>query len=117
MVNVQKGFLFVPLALFNSCLSCRKACDRHAVRRAGHIRKPDLVAELDGRRIAAMLAADTAVHFGTNTSSLVNCHFHELSYTRRIKSCERIALVNLVRVVAGKELAGVVAGEAEGHLR
>ena len=45
--------------MFNSSLSSSQACDRHAEGRAAHVVEAHVVAELDGGRIAAVLAADT----------------------------------------------------------
>ena len=42
-------------------LSGSQAGDRHAEGRAGHVVQADVVAELDARRIAAVLAADAEV--------------------------------------------------------
>lgn len=53
--------LDLRVVLLDSCLSCAEACDRHAEGRAGNIIKADVVAELDGSRVAAVLTADTAV--------------------------------------------------------
>lgn len=92
MRNKKRGRLSLPLfsypqlfaGIFNVSLCCRKACDGHAVRRAGNIRKPDLVAELDRRRIAAVFAANTAVHFGADASSEFYRRIHQLAYADRI---------------------------------
>ena len=53
----------IPMALFLNCrLSRRQPCNRHAERAAGYIVQSDLMAEFYGSRIAAVLAADTAVN-------------------------------------------------------
>mgnify|MGYP005779409487 CR=1 FL=1 len=75
------------------------------------------MAELDGRRIAAVLAADTAAHLGTGLTAELDSHLHELADADRIETGERIGFIDLVRVVCGQELAGIVAREAERHLR
>ena len=59
-------FLLLRLFLFYDALSvkrslCRsQSCDRNAERGAGHVVEPYAVAEFNCRRIAAVLAADTA---------------------------------------------------------
>ena len=116
MEKVQKGLFFVLLALFNSSLSCCEACDRHAEGRAGDVVEADLVAELDGGRIAAVLTADTAVEFGTGRTAELDRHLHQLADAHRVETGEGIGFVDLVRIVCGQELAGVVAREAERHL-
>ena len=75
------------------------------------------MAELDGGRIAAVLAADTAAHARTGRSSQFNSHLHQLANADGIQTREGIGLVDLVRIVCRKELAGIVTGEAERHLR
>lgn len=75
------------------------------------------MAELDGRRIAAVLAADTAVQLGTGLTAQLDRHLHQLTHTDDVKAGKRIGFVDLVRIVCGQELAGVVAREAERHLR
>ncbi len=54
------------LAFLNSSLCSGKACDRNAEGRAGNVVQADLVAELNGNRVAAVLTADTAVDLGTS---------------------------------------------------
>ena len=46
--------------LFKGGLCGGQTGDRDAERRAGHVVQADVVAELDGRRVAAVLAADAA---------------------------------------------------------
>ena len=54
---VTKFILRVLLS--DSCLSCCQTSDRYTERWAGYIVQADLMAELYGRRISAVLAADT----------------------------------------------------------
>ena len=95
----------------------RQTRDRDAVRRAGNIVQTDVVAELDGRRIAAVLAADTEVHGRTGRFTHLDRHIHQFAYADRVEAGERVGFVDLVLVVRGQEFAGVVARESEGHLR
>ena len=95
----------------------RKSCDRDAERRAGDIIQPDIVAELDGRRIAAVFAADAAVQLGTSLTTKLDRHLHQLADADGIETGKRIGLVDLVRIVCGQELAGIVTREPERHLR
>ena len=74
------------------------------------------MAELDGGRIAAVLTADTAVEFGTGRAAELDRHLHQLADAHRVETGEGIGFVDLVRIVCGQELAGVVAREAERHL-
>ena len=74
------------------------------------------MAELDGGRIAAVLTADTAVKFGTGLAAELDRHLHQLADAHRVETGEGIGFVDLVLVVCGQELAGVVTREAERHL-
>ena len=94
-----------------------KSRDRDAERRAGDVVQADVVAELDGGRIAAVLTADTAVKFGTGLTSKLDRHLHQLADADGIETGKRIGLVDLVRIVCGQELAGIVTREPERHLR
>ena len=96
--------------------SC-ETCDGNAVRRAGNIVQADLVAELDGRRIAAVLAADTEVHGRSGRFAHLDRHVHQLAHADLVELRERIGFVDLVLVVRRQELARIVTREAEGHLR
>ena len=96
-----------------SRLGRSEARDRHAVRRAGDVVESDLVAELDGRRIAAVLAADSAVELRAGRLAVRDGHLHELADAGLVELRERIVLVDLLVVVRAEELAGVVAAEAK----
>ena len=75
------------------------------------------MAELDGRRIAAVLAADAAVHGRTGLLAESNRHIHQFADACLVQSRKRIGFVNLVLVVRRQEFARVVTRETEGHLR
>ena len=74
------------------------------------------MAELNGSRVAAVLAANTNVHVGTGLLAQCNCHFHQLANAGLIQLCKGIVLENLCVVVSVQELACIVSGEAVGHL-
>ena len=97
-------------------LSGGEASNRDAVGRAGNVGKTDFVAELYGRGVAAVFAADAAGHARTGLSALLDSHFHQRAHALLVEASERVGLVNLVRVVSAEELACVVAAEAERHL-
>ena len=100
----------------NRCLCCCQSCNRYAERRAGDIVQTYLVAELDGSGIAAVLTADTKVDVRANLAALLCCHSDQLADTVLVKVCEGIGLIDLACIVILQELAGIVTGEAEGHL-
>lgn len=86
--------------LLDSSLCCAEACDRHAEGRAGNIIKADVVAELDGSRVAAVLTADTAVELRVDGLAHSDGHLHELADAVLIKLCERIVLKDLGVIVS-----------------
>ena len=75
------------------------------------------MAELDGRRIAAVFAADAAMHRRTHRFAHLDRHIHQFADADLVEFRKRIGFVDLVRIVRGQEFAGVVTREAEGHLR
>ena len=75
------------------------------------------MAELDGRRIAAVFAADAAVESRPFGFAELNRHLHEFAHALGVELGERVELVNLCGIVRGQELASVVTRETEGHLR
>src|SRR5699024_963595 len=85
-------------------------------RATGNVVQTNLVAELYGRRIAAVLAADTALQIRTGRAAFLDRHLYQLAYAGLIQSREGIGLVDLCLVVSVQELAGIIAGEAECHL-
>ena len=75
------------------------------------------MAKLNRAGVAAVFAADTELDVGTGFSSALHLHFYELAYARPVESGKRVAFKNLLFVIVGQELAGVVARETESHLR
>ena len=59
------------------------------------------MAEFNGRGIAAVLAADTDVHFGTYGFAELDRHLHELAYADLVELCERVVFVDLGIIVRG----------------
>ena len=94
-----------------------QTCNRHAERAAGHVGQADVVAELDGRRIAALLAADAELDVRAGLTAQLARHLDQTAHAGLIELGERIGLVDLAVIVGREELARVVAAEAEGHLR
>ena len=64
-----------------------------------------------------MFAADAAVQLGTSLTTKLDRHLHQLADADGIETSKRIGLVDLVRIVCGQELAGIVTREPERHLR
>ena len=97
-------------------MSSSQTGDRHTEGRAADVVQAHIVAELDGGRITAVLAADAQLDVGASLAAQLGSHLHQLANAVLIQTREGIALEDLVLVVAVEELAGVVAAEAEGHL-
>ena len=74
------------------------------------------MAEFHRGGVAALLAADAQLDVGTGLAAEIRSHLHQAANAHLIELGEGIGLVDLVVVVAGQELAGVVTAEAEGHL-
>ena len=83
--------------MFDSGLGGSQAGDRHAVGGAGHVVQANLVAELHGGGIAAVLAADTQVDVGAGLLAQLGGHGDQLAhavliqvgdvYKRQVKHC------------------------------
>ena len=105
------------MALFaDGSLRSSEAGDGDTERAAGDVVQADVMAELDGGGIAAVLAADTELDVRTGGAAHFGGHLHELADALLVEVGERIGLVDLVVVVGVEELAGIVAAEAERHL-
>ena len=74
------------------------------------------MAEFDGGRISAVLAADAQFKIRTGAAALFRRHADELSHAVLIQLGERIGFINLALIVVNQELARIVTGEAVGHL-
>ena len=66
------------------------------------------MAELNRCRIAAVLAADTAVELRIYRFTELDSHFHELTNTSLIELSERIVLEDFLVVVSAEELTSIV---------
>ena len=75
------------------------------------------MAEFDRGRVAALLAADAELDVRTGLTAQLRRHLDEAADACLIELGERVGFVDLAVVVGRKELARVVTGEAEGHLR
>src|ERR1019366_10002484 len=76
-----------PRLLFLECRlrSCQPG-GQQPEGRAGYVVEPDLVAELDGLWIAAMLAADANLEVGPGVASLGRSHLYQQAHARLIES-------------------------------
>ena len=115
--NQPFSAIFALPRVANVSLCGGKTRDGYAERRTGNVRKSDFVAEFHRRRIAAVFAADPARHSGPRLSAELHRHLHQFANADGIEARKRIGFVNLVCIVRGQEFSGVVAGEAESHLR
>ena len=90
--------------------------DGNAERGAGDVVDADRVEELDGLRIAAVLAADAAHQVVAEGTALVHADLHQLADGLLVDGLERVGIQDLVAEVVTHEGADVVAAEAERHL-
>ena len=75
------------------------------------------MAEFDRGRVAALLAADAELDVRAGLTAQLRRHLDEAADACLIKLGERVGFVDLAVVVGRNELARVVTGEAEAHLR
>src|SRR3954471_7534220 len=70
---------------------CGQSRDRDAEGRAAHVVQADVVAELDGFRVAAVLAADAALEIAAHAAALLDGHADQLADAGRVDALEGIA--------------------------
>src|SRR5690606_17885386 len=109
-------FLLLPVRLGDRRLSRREPRDWHPEGAAAHVVEADLVAEVDARRVAAVLAADAELELAVHRAALLDRHGYELADTGGVERLERVLFENLAREIVGEERVDVVAAEAERHL-
>ena len=97
-------------------LGRREAGDGHAVGRAGDVVKPDLLAEGDRSRVAAMLAANAELDVRTGRPAALRCDAHQLAHAFGIQRDEGILRDELLRHVVVHEIGRVVPADAIGRL-
>src|ERR1019366_5624905 len=98
-------------------LGCCQTGYRHTIGRAGNVVHPDLVAELDGARFAAVLAADPDFEIFAGSAAQLGRHLDELADAFLIEHRERVGLKDFGGFVVFLESRIVVAGETHGGLR
>lgn len=75
-----------------------EAGDGDAEGAAGDVGQADLVAECDGRRIAALLAADAELDVRAGLAAELRCHLDEAADACLVELGERIGLVDLAGI-------------------
>ena len=95
--------IFCKKCLLLLCLDCSlrssEAGDGNTERAARDVAQADIVAELDGRRIAALLAADAELDVRAGLTPQLRCHLDEAADASLVELGERIGFVDLVVVV------------------
>src|SRR3954454_16387093 len=86
--------------------------DRHAERRARHVVEPDLVAERDRSRIAAVLAADADLEVLAHLAAPLDADPHQRADDVAVDRDERISRQDAARRVDAEERRRVVAADA-----
>ncbi len=77
-------------AFFERGLGGGQTCDGHAERRAADVVQAHLVAELDGRGIATVFAADADLEVLLRRTPLGHSHLDQLAHAFRVERLERI---------------------------
>src|SRR5262249_51619350 len=111
--------------LSRSCLSLlserrlrgREPRNRHSRRRAAHVVEPGAMAELDGRRVPGVLAADAELQVGAREPPALDGEIDDPTDPRLIDARERVAREDLLLPIRLEEGAHVVAAQAERRLR
>src|SRR5205085_12583721 len=83
----------------------REAGKRDAVRRAAHVVEADRVAELDGARLAAVLAADAELDLRLRLAAALDADAHEVADALLVEDLERVPREDAVLEIEGEELA------------
>ena len=88
------------MALFADCSLCSsEAGDRDTVRAAGNVVQADLMAELNGSRVAAVFTADAQLDVRAGLTAQLGSHLDQLADANLIEVCKRIELINLTVIV------------------
>eukprot|EP00951_Prasinocladus_malaysianus_P023335 scaffold197988_cov41-Prasinocladus_malaysianus.AAC.1 len=104
-------------ALLERRLRGRQPGNRHTQRRARDVVQADLVEELDGVGVAAVLAAYTQADVGTGLPTHLASELHQLPHALTVKLLKGVTGKDAPFDILRKKLGlGVVSGEAEGHL-
>src|SRR5688572_5680884 len=104
------------LARLDPGLRRAQPCDGDHERRARDVGHVHPVTELDGRRLAAVLAADADLEVGARATPALDADLDELAHTLLVEDREGIVRQQPLLEVVGQELRHVVAAVAERHL-
>src|SRR6185437_7093513 len=94
-------------------LRSREPGDWDAVRRAGNVIQPDLAAESDRSRIAAMLSADAELDIRARRSAPFGGDLHQFADAATVDADERVFGDDPGTLIGLQKTAGIVAAEAE----
>src|ERR1035437_2797689 len=94
----------------------RQPCRQQTEGRAGDVVEADLVAELDGLWIAAVLAADANLEGRPRVASLGRGHLHQQPNARLVKGGKWILFEDACLHVSGQEVVDVVSRNSESRL-
>src|SRR5271156_1480401 len=82
------------LRRLDRCLRRRQPRDRNPVRRARHVIQPEAMAQLDARRIAAMLAANADLQTLVRLPPELDSNSHQLADADWVQLRERVLLID-----------------------
>ena len=108
--------VFGRSGIFYSGLSGGQPGNRHPEGGAGDVGEANVVAEVHRGGVSALLAADAQLDVRAGLAAQLAGHLHQTAHAHLVQTGEGIGLVDLPVIVAGQELARIVAAEAEGHL-
>src|SRR5689334_17097753 len=99
------GCVFHRAGLGKSRLGGREARQRDAERRAADVVQAELVAEDDGLRLAAVLAADPELQLRLRRTAALDADSHQVAHAALVERLERVAFQHPVLEIEGEELA------------
>ena len=97
-------FVLASELALDCSLSSSQTSNGNTEGRAGNVVQADLVAELNGHGVAAVLTADTVVQLVAGSLSLGDSHLHQLANAGLIQLSKGIVLEDLSIVVAFRNL-------------
>ena len=101
--------LAAQLLSADSCLSCCKAGNWHAVGAATDVVESHFVTESDRRGFSSVLTTDAKFDVRSRLASQFTGHGHKLAYAGLIKDCKRVLVIDAHLDIVLEELASIVA--------
>ena len=103
-IRPDRLFLLVPK--FRLCRG--QSGNRHAEGGATDVVEPHSVAEVDGRGVATVLAADSTLQILTSRPSFFDAHLHQLAHAGCVERLEWIVVEDFLLEVVRQERVDVI---------